>query len=122
MSKFTLYDWQKMSKKDLLCCRCFVCMSLEDQILLSDWFSCFRELISPKDLHPNFELHLEGQLHGLKSIFLITGTESVDHQVNLNDLTYQLIFTSRHLSFTTEERANYIFDAWLERLLNLYSH
>ncbi len=52
----------------------------------------------------------------------MAGIESIDHQVNINDLTYQLIFTSRHMSFTTEERANYIFDAWLERLLTLDSH
>ena len=122
MSKFTLYDWRKMSKKDVHLSRQIISASLEDQILLSDWFSDFRELISPKDEHPRFELHLEGQLQGLKPIFLMAGIESIDHQVNINDLTYQLIFTSRHMSFTTEERANYIFDAWLERLLTLDSH
>lgn len=94
MSKFTLYDWRKMSKKDVQLSRQIISASLEDQILLSDWFSDFRELISPKDEHPRFELHLEGQLQGLKPIFLMAGIESIDHQVNINDLTYQLIFTS----------------------------
>ena len=122
MAKFSLYEWRKMSKKDLASCKGIVCMSLEDQILLSDWFSSFRELISPKDLNPSFEIHLEGKLQGLKLIFLIIGIANVDHQINLNDLTYQLIFTSRHMSFTKEERAHYIFDAWLERLLTLDPH
>ena len=92
----------------------------EDHIILSDWFSTFRQLISPIDINPSHDLHIEGQLNGLQSIFILGGIYKEEHKIILEDLTYQLIFTSRTMSMTVEERAAYLFHAWKEKIVTFH--
>lgn len=114
----TLYDWPKMKSEEFDYVCSIIRVTLEDHIRLSDWFNQFNELINEEDYTPNNEIYLEGQLHGLYPIFLFGGIENEAHRATLEDITYEMIASSRKMNITIEERATYILKAWQESLLD----
>lgn len=118
MKKKSFYDWKKMSQQELNYNNAFMISIFEDQILLSDWFSDFHSLVSPLNIRPKLELHLEGQLNGLNSVFLFGMIQDKQHQSSLEDLTYELIHASRDMSMIIKERAIYLCHAWKEKILS----
>lgn len=121
MRKNSFYDWHKMNPEEMEYHFNILNSLFEDHIILSDWFSTFRQLIAPNDISSSHDLHIERQLNGLQSLFIIAGIHKEEHRIILEDLTYELVATSRTMSMTVEERAAYLFHAWKEKITTLSS-
>ena len=114
----TLYNWPKMKSEEFDYVSSIIRVIIKDYIRLNDWFSQFNELISQEDHIPNKEIYIEGQLNGLLAIFLLGGIENETHRAILEDITYEMVISSRKMNMTIEERTTYILVAWQEKLLN----
>ena len=116
MKKYSFYNMAEMGKQEYQLSCLIIHTFFEDYIRLTDWFTDFRNLTSPQNITTEVELYIEGQLNGLKTIFLIGQIENNSHQTILEDLTYDLSLATRDMSMTVKERASFICDAWQERL------
>ena len=119
MNFISLYDWQKMSEKQIIFTCSIILPIVEDYILLNDWFVEFNTLINPKDGRSNMECYLEGQINGLYPAFVLGGISKKEHIMILEDLAFEIIIASRGKNITIEDRAAYIIAAWQEKLPEL---
>ena len=119
MDFISLYDWQKMSQKQLDFTCSIILPIIEDFILLNDWFVEFNTLINPKDGRANVECYLEGQINGLAPAFTLGGIEHKQHIMILEDLAFEIMIASRGKSISVEDRVSYIIAAWQEKLPEL---
>lgn len=119
MRNHSFYHWAEMSQQEYQLNCLIIHTFFEDYISLTDWFTDFRKLTSPQNITAEVELYIEGQLNGLKTIFLIGQIENSEHQTILEDLTYELSLATRDMSMTVKDRAAFICDAWQERLQSL---
>lgn len=115
----TLYNWPKMSQEEFDHKCSIIRLIVENYIRLNDWFSQFIELINQENQNPSSEVYLEGQLNGLLPIFILGGIENEAHRTILEDITYEMGITTFNMNMTVEERANYVINAWKERLLDI---
>lgn len=115
----TLYNWPKMSQEEFDHKCSIIRLIVENYIRLNDWFSQFIELINQENQNPSSEVYLEGQLNGLLPIFILGGIENEAHRTILEDITYEMVITTFNMNMTVEERANYVINAWKERLLDI---
>ena len=47
------------------------------------------------------------------------GIENESNRTILEDITYEMVISSRNMNMTIEERANYVLNTWKERLLDI---
>lgn len=118
INRDTLYNWPKMKPEEFDYVCSIIKVLVKDYIMLNDWFSRFNQLINEDDGTPSNEIYLEGQLNGFHAVFLLGGIENKTHRTILEDITYEMVVSSRKMNMTVEERATYILKAWQERLLD----
>ena len=119
MDFISLYDWQKMSQKQLDFTCSIILAIMEDFILLNDWFEEFNIIINPKNGRANVECYLEGQINGLAPVFTLGGIENKQHIMILEDLAFEIMIASRGKNISVLDRASYIIAAWQEKLPKL---
>ena len=116
---YSLYEWKKMDD-ELLSEFCAVAESMfKDIILIQDLCNSIEKSCSPKCKHHLAKDELELNFCGVNTLFKLGKVIDLDHQKQLEDLTYHIIETTRALNYTLEERAKFICDAWQEKVLLL---
>ena len=116
---YSLYEWKKMNV-ELLSEFCAVAQSMfKDIILIQDLCHSIEKSCSPKCKHHLAKDELELKFCGVNTLFKLGKVIDLDHQEQLEDLTYYIIETTRTLNYTLEERARFICDAWQEKVLLL---
>ena len=116
---YSLYEWKKMDE-ELLSEFCAVAKSIfKDIILIQDLCNSIEKSCSPKCKHHLAKDELELNFSGVNALFKLGKVIDLDHQEQLEDLTYHIIETTRTLNYTLEERAKFICDAWQEKVLLL---
>ena len=118
-SMYSLYEWKKMDE-ELLSEFCTLARSMfKDVIMVQDLCYSIEKSCSPKCKHHLAKDELELKFSGVNTLFKLGNVNDLDHQEQLEDLTYHIIETTRALSYTLEERAKFICDAWQEKVLLL---
>ena len=116
---YSLYEWKKMDD-ELLSEFCAVAKSMfKDIILKQDLCHSIEKSCSLKCKHHLAKDELELNFCGVNTLFKLGKVIDLDHQEQLEDLTYHIIETTRTLNYTLEERAKFICDAWQEKVLLL---
>ena len=110
--KNSFYEFSILSEKEQLYCKDIVVSSLEDYIILYDWFDRFLKLIQPSDSAYGVELEVQQQLNGLEILFRFGKVTDLEHQTILEDLVHEMISDSNHCELAARERATYIAEAW----------
>ena len=91
----------------------------KDVIMVQDLCYSIEKSCSPKCKHHLAKDELELKFCGVNTLFKLGKVIDLDHQEQLEDLTYHIIETTRTLNYTLEERAKFICDAWQEKVLLL---
>lgn len=116
---YSLYEWKKMNE-ELLSEFCATAQNIfKDVILVQDLCYSIEKSCSPKCTHHFAKDELELKFSGVNALFKLGEVIDLNHQEQLEDLTYHIIETTRTLNYTLEERAKFICDAWQEKVLLL---
>ena len=116
---YSLYEWKKMDE-ELLSEFCTLARSMfKDVIMVQDLCYSIEKSCSPKCKHHPAKDELELKFSGVNTLFKLGNVNDLNHQEQLEDLTYHIIETTRTLNYTLEEKAKFICDAWQEKVLLL---
>ena len=116
LSSFSLYTLEKMDKQLLKAYYQVVKLMFIDIILIQDLCQSFEEYCMPNCKNHLLKDEFEFKYNGVNAIFKLGGISNLDHQEQLEDLTYQIIENTRNLNFSLEQRAIFICKAWLKKI------
>ena len=90
-----------------------------DFILINDLCQLIEKFCKTDCKNRHVKDQLEFKIKGLNALFELGNIKKLDHQEQLEDLTYLIIETTRNLDFTLEQRAITLHEAWQRKIPQL---